>query len=49
MKTIIKEINVLEIEDIEKAIFNFLGEQIKINEIDCFLTYWIDIADFSPN
>ena len=49
MKTIIKEINVLEIDDIENAIFKFLGERVKINEIDCLLTYWIDVADFSPN
>ena len=33
MKTIIKEYNVLEISDIEKAVSDFLGEPPKISEI----------------
>jgi hypothetical protein len=45
MKTIIKEYNVLEISDIEKAASDFLGEPTKISEIDCELKYWIDDDD----
>ena len=49
MKTITKEINVLEIEDIEKAVSDFFGEEVKLNELDCTLTYWIAFPDFSPD
>ena len=42
MKTIIKEINALEISDIEKAVSDFLEESVKISEIDCEITYWVD-------
>ena len=49
MKTIIKEIYSLEICDIEKAISNFWGDKININEIDCTLTYWIALEEFRPD
>lgn len=42
MKTIVKEFNALEISDIEKAVSDFLEEPVKISEIECELTYWID-------
>ena len=42
MKTIIKEINALEISDIEKAVSDFVEHPVKISEISCELTYWID-------
>ena len=45
MKTIIKEFNVLEISDIEKAVSDFLEKPTKISEIHCELTYWIDDDD----
>ena len=42
MQTIIKEINALEISDIEKAVSEFLEEPVKISEIDCTIKYWFD-------
>ena len=39
MKTITKEINLLDIEDIEEAVLNFIGRKIPISEIKCSLVY----------
>ena len=45
MKTVIKELNLLEISDIEKAVSDLFGKSIKISEIDCHITYWFDDDD----
>ena len=41
MKTIIKELNLLDIEDIEKAISSHLGKKISISEVDCSLVHCV--------
>ena len=41
MKTITKELNLLDIEDIEKAVSKSMNREVKIGEIDCTLTYCI--------
>ena len=41
MKTIIKEINVLDIADIERAVSKHLERDVSISEIDCSLAYCI--------
>ena len=41
MKTIIKEINLLDKEDIEEAISEYLGRPVSIAEIECTLAYCI--------
>ena len=39
MKTIFKEINLLDIEDIEKAVSDYLGEPVSIKDMDCSFVY----------
>lgn len=43
MKTIIKEINLLDIADIEHAVSNYLGKKVTISKIDCSLVYCIPL------
>ena len=45
MKTIVKELIALEISDIEKAVSDFMECPVKISEMDCSITYWIDDND----
>ena len=48
MKTITKEINLLEIEDIEKAVSDYSGVQQSIADIGCTLFYHI-VDGYIPN
>jgi len=48
MKTIVKELNLLDIEDIEQAVSNFIGEQISISQIECSLAYCIPMDTGKP-
>ena len=41
MKTIIKELNLLDIEDIENAVSSRIERQVTIAEIECSLVYCI--------
>ncbi len=43
MKTIIKEINLIDIADIEYAVSNHLGKKVTISKIDCSLVYCIPL------
>ena len=45
MTTITKELNLLDVEDIENAVSDFLGESVKISDIDCVLFHAIDTCD----
>ena len=45
MKKIIKELIALEVSDIEKAVSDFMESPVKISEMDCSITYWIDDND----
>ena len=47
MKTIVKEIHLLDIEDIEKAVFDYLGEQVSIKDMSCSFVYYL--SGFDPN
>jgi hypothetical protein len=47
MKTIVKEFYMLDIEDIEKAVSEYSGEQQNIEDIGCTLFYHFD--GFRPN
>ena len=49
MKTITKELNLLDIEDIEKAVSKSMNREVKIGEIDCTLTYCIPSDTNIPN
>ena len=48
MKTIIKELNLLEISDIEKLVSDSNGRPTKISEIVCTITYWIGMESYQP-
>lgn len=41
MKTIIKEINLLDIEDIEEALSSYMGKKISIADVECRLVYCV--------
>ena len=41
MTTITKEFNLLDVEDIEKALSKWFEREIKISEVDCTLIYCI--------
>ncbi len=41
MKTITKEINLLDIADIEEAFSSYLGRKISISDVECQLAYCI--------
>ena len=45
MKKAIKELILLEISDIEKAVSDFMEYPVKISEMACSITYWIDDDD----
>ena len=49
MKTITKELNLLDIEDIEKAVSKSMNREVKIGEIDCILTYCIPCSTDIPD
>ena len=48
MKSIIKEMNLLDIEDIEQAVTNYTGEDASIKDIGCTLFYHLSSED-RPN
>ena len=48
MKTIVKEIHLLDIEDIEQAVSNYTGEAASIEDIGCTLFYHLADED-RPN
>ena len=48
MKTITKELNLLDIEDIERAISAHLGREVKIQEVECTLTHCIPADTLEP-
>ncbi len=41
MKTVAKDLNLLDIDDIEEALSEYLGEKIHISDVECVLTYCI--------
>ena len=51
MKTIIKELNLLDIEEIEKAISSYIGHKkhISISEVNCRLVHCIPCNTEEPN
>lgn len=49
MKTITKEINLLDIEDIEQALSEHLGRKVAISEVDCTLVYCIPMDTEEPS
>lgn len=49
MKTIVKEINLLDIEDIEEAISSHLGKKVSISDVDCSLAYCIPCDTEEPS
>ncbi len=48
MKTITKEINLLEIEDIEQVLSKYFGTAVKIGEVECRLARCIPIDTGEP-
>lgn len=49
MKTTVKELNLLDVEDIEQAASNFLGKPVLISQIDCSLVYCIPMDTGEPS
>ena len=49
MKTIIKEINLLDIDDVEQAVSVYLGRKVSIAEMDCSLAYCIPADTYKPS
>lgn len=49
MKTIIKEINLLDIEDVEEALSAYMGKKISIIDVECRLTYSIPMDTGEPS
>ena len=49
MKTIIKELNLLDIEDIENAVSGYLGREVKVSEMDCRLEYSVPMDTMEPS
>ena len=45
MKTIIKEINLLDIEDIEEALSSYIGKKISISDVSCSLVHCVTESD----
>ena len=43
MTTKIKELNLLDVEDIEKAISEYFEREIKLSEVECILMYCVDV------
>ena len=48
-KTIVKEINLLDIVDIEQAVSKHLKREVSISEIDCALVYCIPLDTGKPS
>ena len=48
MKTISKEYNLLSVEDIEEAVSDFLKKKVKISDMECVLTYYVNIDTNVP-
>ena len=49
MQTITKEINLLDIEDVEQALTEYLGRPVTISEVRCWLTYCIPADTEKPS
>ena len=49
MKTIVKELNLLDIEDIEEALSSYWGRNVSISEVECTLTYCIPADTSIPS
>ena len=49
MKTITKELNLLDIDDIEQALSEHLGRKVAVSEVDCTLVYCIPMDTEEPN
>lgn len=45
MKTIVKELNLLDIEDVEEALSSYWGEKVSIANIECTLVYCPPLSD----
>ena len=49
MKTITKELNLLDEQDIENALSKALGREVRLSEVDCMLNYCIPFDTFEPS
>ena len=49
MKTITKKYNALEIEDIENAVSEYIGKDVKISDIKCILEHCIPLDEGVPS
>lgn len=49
MKTITKELNLLDVEDVEKAISEYLGRKVDISEVDCYLAFCVPADTCEPD
>ena len=49
MKTITKEINLLEIEDIEQVLSGWFDTEVKIGEVECRLAHCVPADTGEPN
>ena len=49
MKTIMKELNLLDIEDIEQAISKHFDQKVAVSEVECTLVYCIPVDSREPN
>ena len=49
MKTITKEINLLDIEDIEQALSGWFDTEVKIGEVECRLAHCVPADTGEPN
>ena len=48
MKTIVKELVLLDVKDVEEALSAELDRKVSISEVDCTLEYYHDIDDGYP-
>lgn len=49
MKTITKELNLLDREDLEKAVSEYLGREVSVSEIECTLVHCVPCDTEEPN
>ncbi len=49
MKTITKELNLLDVEDIEQALSKYYDREISISEVECSLVYCIPCDTDEPS
>ena len=49
MKTIIKEINLFDIEDIEEMLSNYFNKKINISQVNCTLAYYMPFDTQEPD